>query len=88
MRFFDLRTSSWKIIWIDGRNPALDTPLVGAFTDGIGTFFAKESIEGRPILVRFRWSDIGEHSARWEQAFSDDDGASWEINWIMLFGRR
>ena len=39
--------------------------------------------EGRPILVRFLWSDITKTTCRWEQAFSVDDGATWEVNWIM-----
>jgi hypothetical protein len=33
--------------------------------------------------VRFTWSDITKPTLRWEQAFSDDDGESWETNWIM-----
>ena len=36
-----------------------------------------------PILVRFLWSDITPTTCRWEQAFSVDDGATWEVNWIM-----
>jgi hypothetical protein len=26
-------------------------------------------------------------AARWEQAFSDDGGATWETNWTMDFAR-
>jgi hypothetical protein len=37
--------------------------------------------------MRFIWSRIGPTSARWEQAFSADGGASWEMNWIMDFTR-
>ena len=36
-----------------------------------------------PILVRFLWSDITPTTCRWEQAFSVDDSATWEVNWIM-----
>jgi hypothetical protein len=25
--------------------------------------------------------------ARWEQAFSEDSGQTWETNWVMVFGR-
>ena len=37
--------------------------------------------------TRFIWSHITPTSARWEQAFSTDDGASWDVNWRMDFRR-
>jgi hypothetical protein len=37
--------------------------------------------------VRFLWTDITPASARWQQAFSEDGGASWETNWVMEFER-
>ena len=36
----------------------LDPPVVGGFADGVGTFIAEDTFDGRPILVRFVWSDI------------------------------
>ena len=57
--------------------------MVGGFKDGIGTFIAADTFNGRRILVRFLWSDITATTCRWEQAFSTDDGATWEVNWIM-----
>ena len=66
-----------------GRPGRLDPPVVGGFAKGIGTFIASDTFDGRPILVRFVWSDITETTCRWEQAFSTDDGATWEVNWIM-----
>jgi hypothetical protein len=35
------------------------------------------------IYVRFLWFHESEDTARWEQAFSDDGGKTWETNWIM-----
>jgi hypothetical protein len=87
LRLFDPRRGSWSLHWIDGRDPKLDPPLIGQFSDGVGRFFGDESFDGRPIRIRFLWSDITRVGARWEQAFSADSGASWETNWIMEFTR-
>jgi hypothetical protein len=37
--------------------------------------------------VRFTWSGITTPTLRWEQAFSDDGGETWETNWIMEITR-
>jgi hypothetical protein len=79
--------TTWSVL--DGRHPhQLDPPVVGAFRNGSGTFFAKDTFNGQPIVVRYIWSDITANSAKWQQAFSDDSGKSWETNWIMEFHRR
>jgi hypothetical protein len=88
LRTYDPATDRWSIWWLDGRSPSqLDPPVVGGFEDGVGTFIGSDTFEGRPILVRLRWFDITEQTARWDQAFSDDDGATWEVNWTMAFER-
>jgi hypothetical protein len=61
--------------------------VVGSFSGGVGEFFGDDSEGGTPVRVRFVWSGITPTSARWEQAFSTDGGASWEINWIMEMTR-
>ena len=84
LRSFDPKTQNWSIWWLDGRNPGqLDPPVVGGFTNGVGTFLAEDTFNGRPILVRFLWSDITAQTCRWEQAFSTDGGETWEVNWVM-----
>lgn len=85
-RRLDPVNGEWLIYWADSRRPGLDPPMRGGFRDGIGTFFGRDMLEGREIMVRFIWSDIGPAQARWEQAFSLD-GNEWEVNWIMNFDR-
>lgn len=88
LRAFDPSKETWSIWWLDARHPhQLDPPVVGAFRDGVGAFFANDVWNGRSIIVRFIWSDITANSARWQQAFSEDAGKSWETNWVMDFKR-
>lgn len=88
VRAFDPASGLWSIWWLDGRSPAsLDVPVRGRFEAAVGTFLAEDIFEGRPIRIRFRWSHITVNGARWEQAFSDDGGATWEVNWVMDFAR-
>lgn len=88
LRSFNPGTRQWSIWWLDGRNPGvLDTPVVGQFLDGVGTFYADDVLNGRPIKIRFTWSVPTTGNPRWEQAFSDDSGLSWETNWTMDFIR-
>jgi hypothetical protein len=61
-------------------NHAVST--IGEFETGRGEFYAQETLNGRAILVRFVISEITPDSARFEQAFSDDGGRTWEVNWI------
>jgi len=88
MRSFDPATKTWAIWWLDSRYPHhLDPPVVGKFQDGVGTFFANDTFNGRAVVVRFIWSEITPESAKWQQAFSEDGGKTWETNWVMEFHR-
>jgi hypothetical protein len=88
-RAFDESSGQWAIWWLDGRHPhnPIDPPMIGAFEGGVGTFYTDESFNGRPIRVRFLWTDTRTPSPKWEQAFSTDGGRTWEINWKMSFER-
>jgi hypothetical protein len=87
VRAYDVKSGEWSIWWLDERNPTIDPPVKGGFKNGVGEFSAPDTLNGRPIVVRYRWSEITPTSARWEQAFSPDGGATWEVNWIMRFER-
>ena len=88
-RFFDPVANRWSIYWADSRRPGvLDPPVFGAFANGSGVFEGTDVLAGKPILVRFTWTDVDTGAPRWEQAFSGDGGESWESNWVMEFTRR
>lgn len=83
LRLYDAARDEWSLYWINSERGLDPVPVVGRFADGIGVFEADDTDEGRPIRVRFTWSEITSDTCRWEQAFSYDDGKSWETNWIM-----
>jgi hypothetical protein len=88
LRSFDPSARTWAIWWLDGRSPhRLDVPVIGTFQNGVGTFYADDTLDGRPIRVRFTWSETHGDAPVWEQAFSADAGRTWETNWIMRFTR-
>jgi hypothetical protein len=63
---------------------SLSVPTIGEFKQGRGEFFDTELFNGRSILVRNVWSEITPNSCRFEQAFSEDGGTTWEINWKAI----
>ncbi|MEO6967689.1 MAG: hypothetical protein ABI132_04425 [Rhodanobacteraceae bacterium] len=87
LRLFDPRTQHWSIHWADNQRVTLEPPVVGVFEQGIGTFHGNDAHEGRPVRVRFIWDCRNAERPRWEQAFSTDQGANWETNWVMDFER-
>jgi hypothetical protein len=87
LRLYDPQSRQWRIHWASSRDGALGEAMVGGFQDGVGEFYNQELFDGRTILVRFVFSDITPTSFRLEQAFSDDGGKSWEVNWIARFER-
>lgn len=88
VRSFNPQTGQWFIWWLDGRFPGrIDVPVAGRFENGIGTFYADDTLNGAPIRIRFIWSTRNPKNPRWEQAFSADGGVTWETNWTMEFSR-
>lgn len=87
-RAWDPATREWLSWWLDGRSPGrIGAPLRGRFIDGIGTYLSDDEHEGQPVKARVTWSRITGTTARWEQAFSADGGANWEVNWTSDFTR-
>ncbi len=87
LRLFNPVTEQWTIYWMDTNHPEITEQVVGGFKDGIGEFYGEELFQGKPVKLRFIWSEITARSARWEQAYFDEARSRWEINWIMEFTR-
>ena len=88
LRLYDKSRDEWSLYWASTRMGLSLPPVVGRFgDDGTGRFTADEVYEGTPITVRYLWSEITATTCRWEQAFSVDQGTTWEANWIAEFSR-
>jgi len=87
VRCFDKSTQRWAIYWISQRDGALQPPIYGGFRGDEGVFEGVDIDCGKLVQVRFNWRRLTPDSARWEQAFSYDQGRSWETNWVMQFER-
>jgi hypothetical protein len=86
LRLYDLGARQWSLNFAGGG--VLAPPVYGEFRDGRGVFYGQDTLGGRAILVRFIISNVTANSARFEQAFSDDGGINWEVNWIAVDTRR
>jgi hypothetical protein len=86
MRSYCSKLGTWSIWWLDGRDSTtLGLSVVGKFSDCIGLFYADDFLDGQAIKVRFTWMAFPGENPRWEQAFSNDQGNTWETNWEMEF---
>jgi hypothetical protein len=87
LRLFNKSTKLWSIYWADGNSGALDPPVVGSFANKIGHFFARDTYKGQNIIVVFRWDVRNPQRPIWSQAFSTDEGKTWEWNSINVSER-
>ncbi len=87
LRLYNPRSRQWSLNWANSNDGTMGPPMIGEFKNGRGEFFDQEPFQGRAIYVRNSFSDITPVSCRFEQAFSDDGGKTWETNWIMTFIR-
>jgi hypothetical protein len=82
LRLYNPESRQWSLNFSNSASGTMTPPTIGEFRNGRGEFFAQETFNGRAILVRFIISSITPTSWRFEQAFSDDGGKTWEVNWI------
>lgn len=87
VRLFNPKTSLWSIYWADSDDGVLQPPVIGSFENNVAHFFTKDTFKGRKILIVFRWDARDKENPIWSQAFSGDNGKTWEWNWYMYFTR-
>jgi hypothetical protein len=82
LRLYNPQSRQWSLNFANSNGGSLSTPTIGEFKNGRGEFYDQETLDGRAIFVRFVISDITENSCHFEQAFSDNGGKTWEVNWV------
>jgi hypothetical protein len=84
LRLYNPQSHQWSLNSANVKGGTISVPTVGEFKNGRGEFYDWEEINGRMILVRNVWKDISANSCTFEQAFSDDGGKTWEVNWVAV----
>jgi hypothetical protein len=82
LRLYNPQSHQWRLYWANSKVGVLDPPQIGEFKNGLGEFYAQDTINGKTILIRFIWSNTSTNIPHFEQSFSDDGGKTWEVNWI------
>src|SRR5258708_6553089 len=82
LRLYNPESHQWSLNFAGSSGGALSQPTIGGVKNGGRGVFHQEILNGRAIFVRFVISDITPDSCRFEQAFSEDGGKTWEVNWI------
>lgn len=87
-RFYNAKTNQWAIFWANENDYQWQKPMRGGLLTSSGIDFISDDVfEGRHVLARYRWNTLDRDHPAWEQAFSNDNGASWVANWMMGFRR-
>jgi hypothetical protein len=88
VRLFNPQTRLWTIYWMDTSGMMMDQhPVTGSFEKGVGKFYAQDTFDGKEILVIYQWDATDPKQPIWSQAFSIDNGKTWEWNWEMRLKR-
>lgn len=88
VRTFDRERRVWSDSWVGVRDGILQPGVIGRFEGPVGTFTTPDTYEDRVILVRGVWRRVAGDEVTWEQFFSRDQGASWQLVWHMRFQRK
>ena len=90
VRTYDGKTGLWRIYWVDNTfsEGVIQPPVVGKFEGNEGIFEGHDTFNGIPIVVRYTWTvnpKSSQVAAKWEQAFSTDEGKTWETNRFRVY---
>jgi len=85
LRLYSPQSHQWSLNYANMGDGLLTAPVFGGFDGkGHGAFFGHDMLGARAILVRFLITQVSPAEAHFEQAYSVDGGATWEVNWIAV----
>lgn len=82
VRLYNPGSRQWSIYGASARTGVFDPPQIGQFDGRRGEFYATDLYEGRAVYIRLVWQNLSPAATHLEQAFSQDGGRTWEVNWI------
>ena len=85
LRLFDAKTKLWSIYYANPNYVSMETPQVGSFENNIGLFYSKDTWEGKKIIIVYKWDRTNPDKPTMSQAFSADNGKTWEWNLHQQF---
>ena len=88
LRLYNPQTRQWAIYYATSAAGTITEPVFGGFVNGRGEFYGQDVVNGRAVFVRFVITPAGKDTWRFEQAFSEDGGRTWENNWIAVDTRK
>jgi hypothetical protein len=80
LRLFDTKTRLWSIYYANPNYVSMESPQVGSFENNIGLFYSKDTWEGKKIIIVYKWDRTNPDKPTMSQAFSTDNGKTWEWN--------
>lgn len=84
IRLFNKETKLWKVYWIDSNGMTMDEkPVTGSFENKVGKLYANDVFNKTNICILYQWDATNPEHPKWSQAFSTDNGKTWEWNWQM-----
>ena len=85
---YNPQSRQWSQAFASKSGGTLGLALVGSFKDGRGELYSQDTANGRAILVRGTWSNITADGYRYEEAYSDDGGRTWEVEFSANLTRK
>jgi len=92
---YGVAVGRWRQTWVDDSGMYLDFSGGWEATSSDPTepgprmvLIHRREVEGKPVLLRMVWNEIGPDSLVWRWQRSDDDGVTWATNWRLDYRRR